>query len=104
MHEWVKTNAAGERKPKDTDAQFFYRSRKKAVGPFKKQFWSLPDGAREAISASLQKMFSFLFEQLNAAGTTDTVKKLIKAPEIHLPLPTGGVKSSTPESVDGLAD
>jgi fructose/tagatose bisphosphate aldolase len=104
MHEWVKTNAAGERKPKDTDAQFFYRSRKKAVGPFKKQFWSLPDGAREAISASLQKMFSFLFEQLNAAGTTDAVKKLIKAPEIHLPLPAGGVKSSKPESVDGLAD
>ena len=91
MHEWVKVNAAGERKPKDTDAQFFYRSRKKAVGPFKKQFWSLPDGAREAISASLQKMFSFLFEQLNAAGTTDTVKKLIKAPEIHLPLPAGGL-------------
>lgn len=91
MHEWVKVNAAGERKPKDTDAQFFYRSRKKAVGPFKKQFWSLPDGTREAISASLQKMFSFLFEQLNAAGTTDTVKKLIKAPEIHLPLPAGGL-------------
>ncbi len=91
MHEWVKVNAAGERKPKDTDAQFFYRSRKKAVGPFKKQFWSLPDGAREEISASLQKMFSFLFEQLNAAGTTDTVKKLIKAPEIHLPLPAGGL-------------
>lgn len=91
VHEWVKVNAAGERKPKDTDAQFFYRSRKKAVGPFKKQFWSLPDGAREAISASLQKMFSFLFEQLNAAGTTDTVKKLIKAPEIHLPLPAGGL-------------
>jgi fructose/tagatose bisphosphate aldolase len=91
MHEWVKVNAAGERKPKDTDAQFFYRSRKKAVGPFKKQCWSLPDGAREAISASLQKMFSFLFEQLNAAGTTDTVKKLIKAPEIHLPLPAGGL-------------
>ncbi len=91
MHEWVKTNAAGERKPKDTDAQFFYRSRKKAVGPFKKQFWSLPDGTREEISASLQKMFSFLFEQLNAAGTTDTVKKLIKAPEIHLPLPAGGL-------------
>ena len=104
MHEWVKVNAAGERKSKDTDAQFFYRSRKKAVGPFKKQFWSLPDGAREAISASLQKMFSFLFEQLNAAGTTDTVKKLIKAPEIHLPLPASGVKSSKPESVDGLAD
>jgi fructose/tagatose bisphosphate aldolase len=91
MHEWVKVNAAGERKPKDTDAQFFYRSRKKAVGPFKKQFWSLPDGTREEISASLQKMFSFLFEQLNAAGTTDTVKKLIKAPEIHLPLPAGGL-------------
>ena len=36
MIEWLKINAADERKPKDTDAQFVYKTRKKAIGPFKK--------------------------------------------------------------------
>ena len=46
MYDWVKANAADERKPKDTEAQFIYKARKKAVGPFKKHFWSLPEEAR----------------------------------------------------------
>ncbi len=94
MYEWLKANAADERKPKDTDAQFFYKTRKKAVGPFKKRFWTLPADARTAIGVSLEKMFTFLFEQLNVVGTTDVVKKFIKAPEIHQPVPAGGMKAS----------
>ena len=97
MHEWLKVNSADERKPKDTDAQFFYKTRKKAVGPFKKHFWALPEDAREAIGASLEKMFTFLFEQLNVGGTTGFVKKFIRAPEIHQPLSSGGAKSSKGE-------
>jgi len=94
MYEWLKANAADERKPKDTDAQFFYKTRKKAVGPFKKRFWTLPADARTAIGVSLEKMFTFLFEQLNVVGTTDVVKKFIKAPEIHQPVPAVGMKAS----------
>jgi fructose-bisphosphate aldolase, class II len=104
IHEWLKINAADERKPSDTDAQFVYKTRKKAIGPFKKAFWSLPVSARDAVGASLEKMFTFLFEQLNVSGTTDIVKKFVKAPEIHQALPGGGVKGSSGESVDGLAD
>lgn len=102
--EWLKVNAAEERKPKDTDAQFVYKTRKKAIGPFKKRFWSLPAEARTAIGSSLEKMFTFLFEQLNVGGTTAAVKTFVKAPEIHLPLPIGGAKAAKGESVDGLAD
>jgi len=102
--EWLKVNAFTERKPKDTDAQFVYKTRKKAIGPFKKWFWDLPDGARAAIGASLEKMFTFLFEQLNVGGTTAVVKKFVAAPEVHPPLPSGGAKSGKGESVDGLAD
>ncbi len=104
MVEWLKTNAADERKPKDTDAQFFYKARKKAVGPFKKRFWTLPADARAAIGASLEKVFGFLFGQLGIAGTADAVRKIVTAPEIHRPLPDGGVKSVKGENVDGLAD
>jgi len=86
MYDWVRKNAADERKPKDTEAQFLYKSRKKAVGPLKKQFWSLPAPAREAIGASLEKQFAFLFEQLAVAGTAELVTRFVQAPEIHHPL------------------
>jgi fructose/tagatose bisphosphate aldolase len=104
MHEWLRVNAASERKPSDTDAQFFYKARKKAIGPFKEHFWTLPQKARDAIGASLEKQFTFLFEQLAVGGTTDLVAQFVHAPEIHQPAPGGGVKVVKGESVEGLAD
>ena len=104
MYEWVRTHAADERKAKDTEAQFLYKTRKKAVGPFKKQFWSLPQPALEAIGASLEKSFSFLLGQLGVAGTTEVVRKVVHAPEVHHPLPSGGPKGGRSESTEGLAD
>jgi fructose/tagatose bisphosphate aldolase len=104
IHQWLTVNAANERKPSDTDAQFFYKSRKKAIGPFKQSFWSLPQEARDALGASLEKQFSFLFEQLGIGGTADTVAQFVHAPEIHQPAPEGDVKTVKAESVEGLAD
>jgi fructose-bisphosphate aldolase class II len=104
MYAWVKTNVAGERKAKDTEAQFIYKLRKKAVGPFKEQFWSLPKETREAIGADLEKSFSFLLEQLAVGETAEIVGKFIKAPEIHHSLPSGGIKGGKEESTEGLAD
>ncbi len=104
MVEWVKVHAADERKPKDTEAQFIYKARKKAVGPFKKHFWSLPADTLDAISADLEKTFSFLFGQLAIAGTREVVAKIIRAPEIHHPAPEGAEETIQHEHVDGLAD
>ena len=104
MYDWLKKNAAEERKPKDSDAQFFYKLRKKAVGPFKKRFWDLPKEAREEIGADLEKKFQYLFEQLGMARTTGIVKHFIKTPEIHKFRPAGGVRKVKAENVDGLAD
>jgi fructose-bisphosphate aldolase class II len=104
MYDWVRANAAADRKPKDTEAQFIYKARKKAVGPFKRHFWSLPEEARTSIGASLEKTFAFLFEQLAVGGTKKLVAKFVTAPEVHQPVPAGGVKTGKGESVDGLAD
>jgi len=38
------------------------------------------------------------------AGTTEILKKYVKAPEVHHPLPAGGVKGGKKESTEGLAD
>jgi fructose-bisphosphate aldolase class II len=104
MHEWLKVNAAGERKPKDTEAQFLYKARKKAVGPFKKPFWTLPGAALAAIGVSLEKQFAFLFEQLSIGGTTGIVAKHVQPPEVHRPLPGTGIKTVKGKSTEGLAD
>lgn len=104
MTEWLMANAAGERKPKDTEAQFLYKVRKKAVGPFKKRFWDLPPAALEAIGASLEKQFAFLFGQLAIGGTVADVAAHVRASEWHKPVPEGGTGAVKGESTEGLAD
>ncbi len=80
---WVRENCAGERKASDTEEQFQYKSRKKAIGPFKREFWDLPAAAREAIAADLERTFAFLFGQLNVNGTADLVRRFVHAPVQH---------------------
>ncbi len=83
VRSWLDENAAGERKSGDTNEQFYYKARKKAIGPFKRDFWSLPEEVRSAIAADLEKMFTFLFDQLNVNGTQEQVNQFIQAPMQH---------------------
>src|SRR4029079_13529382 len=62
MYDWVRANATEERKPKDTEEQFIYKARKKAIGPFKKQMWTISEGSRQAIGQSLEERFTFLMK------------------------------------------
>jgi hypothetical protein len=83
LRAWVDENAAGERKSGDTNEQFYYKARKKAIGPFKRELWSLPEEIRGAIAADLERTFAFLFEQLNVNGTEDHVNRFVEAPMQH---------------------
>jgi fructose-bisphosphate aldolase, class II len=83
LRAWVDENAAGERKSSDTNEQFYYKARKKAIGPFKREFWSLPEDIRAAIAADLERTFAFLFEQLNVNGTADHIHRFVHAPLQH---------------------
>ena len=83
MYRWLDENAQSEKKAGDTDEQFYYKARKKAIGPFKKECWSLPAELRAAIGGDLQKTFTFLFDQLKVNGTADLVRKTVHAPVQH---------------------
>ncbi|HEY4589449.1 MAG TPA: class II fructose-bisphosphate aldolase [Thermoanaerobaculia bacterium] len=83
LRAWVDENAVGERKSGDTNEQFYYKARKKAIGPFKREFWSLPDDVRAAVAADLERTFAFLFEQLNVNGTEDHIHRFVQAPLQH---------------------
>jgi fructose-bisphosphate aldolase, class II len=83
LRAWVDQNAAAERKSGDTNEQFYYKARKKAIGPFKREFWSLPEDIRGAMAADLERTFGFLFEQLNVNGTEKDINRFVQAPMQH---------------------
>jgi hypothetical protein len=82
MYQWLDVNAAGERKPADSDEQFYYKTRKKAIGPFKRAVWELPAVVRQQIGADLEQMFGFLFDQLRIGDTAALVRRLVMAPSL----------------------
>ncbi|MGQ0649820.1 MAG: class II fructose-bisphosphate aldolase [Gemmatimonadaceae bacterium] len=87
IYGWLRENAKDERKATDSDEQFFYKTRKKALGPFKKQLWSLPDATKEALARAYDAKFGFLFTQLAVTGTRTIVRQTVKPLAIHRPMP-----------------
>ncbi len=83
IYRWLDENAASERKSSDTDEQFYYKTRKKALGPFKKELWELPDAVKADLAATYDKTFGFLFDQLKVGNTAEAVKKYVKPPVQH---------------------
>lgn len=76
IYEWLKVDQKSEYKDGMTDDQFFYKTRKKALGQFKKEIMSMQ--IREQIAAEIEHKFAFLFDQLKIKNTADLVKKYIK--------------------------
>jgi fructose/tagatose bisphosphate aldolase len=75
IYEWLKVNVAGEAKQGETEEQFLYKTRKKALGPFKKEIMGLPQQTRDVIAAEIEKKFDFLFRQLNVVNKRALVNK-----------------------------
>lgn len=66
-----------EKKEGETEEQFLYKTRKKALGDFKKELWSLPEENLRGIMETLENRFSLLFHKLNVVETTDLVRKFV---------------------------
>ena len=105
MYDQLRTSEAADRKPTDTDEQFFYKVRKKALGAHKQELWSLPPDVRGAIGAALEERFTFLLTQLKVQGTRTLAAQ--HAPFVPGSFPTfaetlGASKGR--EDVSGLSD
>jgi fructose-bisphosphate aldolase, class II len=87
MMGWCLANCPDERKPDETDEQFLYKTRKKALGPFKGALWSLPTDAQEEIGVNLHMKFGLLFDHLGIAGTRSLVDTFVAIPDQPRPLP-----------------
>jgi hypothetical protein len=78
IERWLDENAGGERKKGETQAQFLYKTRKKAIGPYKENVWNLPEGTRAAIRETLEGKFRFLFTKLRVQGTRELMRRHIR--------------------------
>jgi hypothetical protein len=87
MMAWCLINCEGERKDGETDEQFLYKTRKKAIGPFKRALWTLPAESQEEIGANLYVKFGLLFDKLGIAGTRSLVDRFVPIPDQPRPLP-----------------
>ena len=86
MYDWTRKNCPEERKDGQTEDQFIYKARKKALGPFKKDIMGIPEEIKEGIAQEIEKNFEFLFKQLNVGNTKDLVNKVIKPVDVELGL------------------
>jgi fructose/tagatose bisphosphate aldolase len=75
VYAYLKENLSGEMKEGMTEEQFIYKTRKKGIGPFKEQFWNIPEESRSHIGRELEERFDLLFKKLNAVNTQQYVKK-----------------------------
>jgi len=77
IYEWLKINAASEAKKGETEEQFLYKTRKKALGAFKKEIMGLPQETRDAVAIEIEDRFDFLFTQLGAVNKSDLVNRYV---------------------------
>jgi len=87
MMEWCVANCAGERKEGESDSQFLYKTRKKAIGPFKRQLWTLPPEAQQQVAGGLRAKFGLLFDELGVQETRELVDRWVTPPDLPRPLP-----------------
>jgi hypothetical protein len=95
IYAWLDTNAASERKANDTPEQFYYRARKKAIGPFKREMWSLPEEIRQAIAADLEKdVYVFVLAaqggRHGGAGAAVRDRRALESGRAFPTVPSGG--------------
>jgi fructose/tagatose bisphosphate aldolase len=104
MYAWLDANTAAERKPGMTDEQFYYKSRKNAVGPFKAKMYALPADELDKLGAAWEKQFEKLFTLLGMKDTKILVEKFVKPVMIQPDIKYYLGDKTAEELADDLAD
>jgi hypothetical protein len=84
----LAANHADERKPDQTDEQFYYTTRKRGFGPFKHQLWSLPESTKAEILGEVQPRFELIMRELRVAGQGHLVDEHIRRVDVATQAPS----------------
>lgn len=104
MYAWLDVNAAGDRKPGMTDEQFYYKTRKNAIGPFKAKSYALPPESLEKLGKAWEAQFDKLFHLLGMKDTKQFTDKFIKPVRIAPALADYVKEAVAAEDVSDLSD
>lgn len=74
---WLTDSCAKEWEEGSSKKQFIYKTRKKALGPFKEKLWRLSDQDKKPILKALKSQFALLFDKLKVGNTKDIVNKYV---------------------------
>lgn len=77
IYDWLNVNVPEEKKEGETEEQFIYKTRKKALGPYKLEIMGLSQEVRDAIAGEIEEKFDFLFKQLNSVNNKELVDKYV---------------------------
>jgi fructose/tagatose bisphosphate aldolase len=77
MYAWLKENYRDEWHEEQTEEQFIYKTRKRALGPFKNDIMDLEPEIRDAIAAEVETKLDFLFKELRVVNTLPVVNRYI---------------------------
>ena len=78
MYAWLDKNSAADRKPDMTDEQFYYKTRKNALGAFKQQMYALPMEDMGKLTGAWEGQFGKLFGLLGVQDTRQYVEQFVK--------------------------
>lgn len=78
IYAWLKAHPQAEWKENLTEEQNIYKTRKRALGPFKEKIWNLDYNEKKSIMSALEKQFEFLFEKLQVFNTYELVNRYVK--------------------------
>ena len=70
IYAWLDVNCSKERKAGQTDEQFYYVTRKKANGPFKKKIWNMEPVFKQKVLDALEAEMRLIFRELKMENTT----------------------------------
>jgi fructose/tagatose bisphosphate aldolase len=104
IYAFLTQNHSDERKEGQTDEQFYYNARKRALGPFKQKLWQLPAATLKTIEDAWQQQFELLFERLDIGGTQAEVDRYVQPTPVRVPLAEYLREAGVAEDVKDLAD
>jgi len=87
VYNYLSEEFGDERKKDETDDQFFYKTRKRGFGPFKKEWWDLPQEVKDSIMGELKLRFELLFKKLRVESTKDLIEDNTKPTVMSTKIP-----------------
>ncbi len=104
IYAYLDQNHHNERKPGMTDDQFYYKTRKRAIGPFKRELWGMEPAKIREIQDAWEAQFRKLFHLLRVADTRKYVEQHIQPIAVAPTRSAYAIAEAVAEDTSDLAD